>query len=185
MKYLILFFALFIFSCEQPLDKEDVLQIIDNIPNIPPSVVINEGDRTISNGSDLTLTTEITDPDDYEFISTWSINEIEVNNQENFTFAAYPDRSTDYTISVCISDGQDDCSDSVIITVLGPPWTPEKLHVYIFPVGSELSDYTWVKHYTATDSANYWVVMNGANLKVQEHNAFFPDDPWYYLGGGV
>ena len=186
MKRLFIILLVFLlFGCEQPLDKEDVLEIIDNIPNIPPSVVIIEGDRTISNGSDITLTTDIIDPDDYEFISTWSINEIEINNQKNFTFAAYPDRATDYKISVKISDGEDECTDSVIITVLGPPWTPEKLHVYIFPVGAEYSDYTWTKHYTATDASNYWTVMNGAKLKVESHNMMFPDDPWHYIGGGI
>ena len=177
-KLFLILMVILIFGCVQPADEIETI-------NIPPVVRIIEGDCTINNGADLTLTTDIIDPDDTEFISTWSINEIEINNQKNFTFAARPDRATDYTISVKISDGQDECKDSVIITVLGPAWTPEILHVYIFPVGAEYSDYTWTKHYTATDPVNYWTVMNGANMKVQSHNQIYPDDPWHYIGGGI
>jgi len=177
-KLYLIFVVLLLFGCAQPTE------IIETV-NIPPVVKIIEGNSTIDNGADITLTTEITDPDDTVFYSTWLINEIVINNQKNFTFAAYPVISTDYKISVNISDGQSFCSDSVIITVLGPPWTPERLHVYIFPVGAEYSDYTWEKHYIATDPVNYWVVMNGANLKVQEHNMIYPNDPWHYIGGGI
>ncbi|MBW2647698.1 MAG: hypothetical protein JRE23_16285 [Deltaproteobacteria bacterium] len=185
MKKLYLIFAvLLLFGCVQPTDEIIVEKILEP-ENIPPVVKIIEGNQTIDNGADITLTTDITDPDNTIFLSTWSVNEIEINNQQNFTFAARPDRATDYKICVSVSDGEAECGDSVIITVLGPPWTPEKLHVYIFPVGAEMNDFTWTKHYTATDSNNYWTVMNGANLKVQEHNQFFPDDPWHYIGGGI
>ena len=177
-KLFLIFLVILLFGCQQPTE------IIETV-NIPPVVKIIEGNQTIQNGADITLTTDITDPDDTEFITTWLVNEIEVNNQKNFMFAAYPDRTTDYKITVVVTDGLSLCDDSVIITVLGPPWTPVKLHVYIFPVGAEMNDYTWTKHYIATDPVNYWTVMNGANLKVQEHNMIYPDDPWHYIGGGI
>ncbi len=175
--YLILT-VLLLFGCSQPAEYIE-------IPNIPPVVRIAEGNSTINNGADITLTADVIDPDNTIFEYTWLVDEVKINNQKNFTFAAYPDRATDYKICVNISDGKDECSDSVIITVLGPPWSPVKLHVYIFPVGAEMNDFNWTKHYTATDAQNYWTVMNGANLKVQEHNQFFPNDPWHYIGGGI
>lgn len=198
----IILLTLLLLGCQQAITEDTVRQIVreeteeeqgteeqpeeETEPeNVAPSVQIVEGDCTAANGSDKTLTVDITDPDNTEHTVIWYVDGAEFIRQRNCTFAAYPEMETEYTLSVTVSDGEAEDSDSVIVTVLAPPWQPEPLHVYVFPQGAEQSDETIVKQYTALDNSNYYTLLNAVKLNVEIHNRDYPDDPWVYVGGGT
>jgi len=169
-----------LFSCDTPINLIDETGIEDNFI---PVVTINQDSQTIANGANLTLSVDIDDQDDFYHYYVWTVDGQIVSDEDEYIFSRTPEVDTDYLISVTITDGKGLATDSIIVTVLNPPWTPEPLHIYFFEVGTQTEEDSWIQEYIAVDNTQYQSFLSSTAMALQTYNRDNDPDCYRVLGG--
>lgn len=171
-------------SCEQPIQTETITETVE-VPaeNVAPAVEII-GPATADNGQAVHYHAEITDPDDEAHYIAWSVDDSFVSLGPDLSVTRRPQAQREYTISVYVHDGRDEATDSLILTVAGPQWLPEALHVYTFPAElTEYSDEAIRDEYVFSED-RYDEMVGRVRDTVESHNRNNPDDQLQIVEGG-
>lgn len=180
MKKLLILLSLALMACDSPVDliNEDDIQ-----DNFVPIVSINQESQTIGNGASITLSVDIDDQDDFYHYYVWTVDGQIVSDEEDYTFSRTPSVDTDYIVGVSVTDGKGLATDSIIITVLDPPWQPEPLHIYFFPIGEELEETGWARVYVADNNTHYQQLLGTIGTTLEVYNRDNDPDCYIVYGG--
>jgi hypothetical protein len=196
LSFILILFVLF--SCEQPTEPliEEVVEEVVEEPteepeetpqeepeNFIPFIELIPGSSMVSNGASVTFTVTIDDQDDFYHFYCWTVDGESCGDTESLTFSKSPDVEQSYIITVAVSDGKDLVSASSVITVQDKPWSPEPLHIYLFPVGTAPGENLWVKMYICSDVADYDYKSIAVRTSLELYNRDNEPDAYILMGG--
>lgn len=181
-KLLSSFILIALFSCDTPVDLIDEESLQDNFI---PIVTIDQETQTIENGASITLTVEIDDHDDFYHYYVWTVDGQIVSDENEYIFSRTPDIDTNYIVGISVTDGKGLATDSIVITVLNPPWKPEPLHIYFFEVGAQQEENGWIREYIAEDNAQYQSFLSSTLMGLEMYNRDNDPDCYRVLGGTI
>lgn len=182
LKWLIIPF-LFI-ACDMPIDLIDE-EVIEEVTedNFIPIVSINQESQMIDSGASITLTIDIDDQDDFYHYYVWTVDGQIVSDEEEYTFSRTPEDVTIYIIAVTVTDGKGLATDSIVLTVRKPPWTPQPLNIYFFEIGVDPQPEDIIVQYTAIDNAQYQSFLSSTATALTIYNRDNDPDCYRVLGG--
>jgi hypothetical protein len=156
--------------------------------NEPPEVTIEAGTTDLDYGASTTLTAKIEDPDDSIHYRHWFIDGEYVSNTPELSFGRRPDAPTDYSVSITVTDGQAEDSDSITLSVAGPGWQPATGCIYTFPAGIdqlELEESDIREQWCLETASEYHDMLGRVESTVESHNMNNADDQLQVVEGGA
>jgi hypothetical protein len=156
--------------------------------NTPPEVTIQTGTTDLDYGESTTLTAKIEDPDDSIHYRHWFIDGEYVSNTPGLGFARRPDALTEYEVSITVTDGQAEASDSITLSVAGPGWQPATGCIYTAPAEiprDDLEANDIREKWCVETASEYHNMIGRVESTVEGHNMNHPNDQLQVVGGGA